>query len=1147
MKKSSLLLLALLAFAVALHAQQHPNVQQGFKANNAFSSFGPDSVNEFNGNLVITIPIGQSYPLSENFSYAITLTYNSNVWDFVTRDYTYTQALPCVRCNAGFGWLVSLGRIVKPGDVLNNTNGWHLIDPSGAWHEFKYGTLHGEAASGSLWYTRDSTYMRMDASSVTNDVEMPDGTIEHYDENARLSEIRDRSGNWVRIAYDNTDITMATLWTITDSAGRTHYVHFELEPWETSGWKYMVSEIDLAGPRNSRAKYPFAYQATGGYVARHRDDNDPLTSANIQVPYLAQVSLPESSAGSYRFSYLGSNGGNLVCTPDVAACTAETPYCTTEGQTGCRLNAPYHDPEGSIRTMTLPTGGSLEYTYEMYTFGGDEPGNITHPDGVGWRIARDAAGQEIGRWRYSQALTGHASGGLFIPTQSLTTVTDPQGNEQLYYFCAKQGDYGMPYTPDIPDGEGRYLSTEAKTCDTCPPKRQTFVRYESDSATYNHSLADEKTIYKDDPANCTTNCRYSSVSQSRNDGFGHYRQTTTGGNFAGNNIVTKVTDYNPGSPDYAWNQVFTKPADSTPWIVGTFDRTTVSDGTHTLRRDFCFDANGLLSRVRNVKDTSLNPGTSANDTLVLTLRDALGNPATIQFFGGDNTPMWSGDACTGSSLGESQEYETWQYGVLKRVELVDRFTQSATGVYPVDRDIDPSTGLVLVSRDVAGVKTEFGYDALGRVTFIHPRDDGWTKITYTAASGTTLARVTTATYANGATSGTVLSQSWKEYDPFGRLLRESWPVPNNSWWTTRTYAMNASGWVTSVTEANPGASGSSLTTYGNFDMFGRPGTVTPPDGAAHNVSFTYAGISSVVATRTIATTRSSVGTILEYPAATTTWFDRFGRIAQVTEPSGTAGSNVTTTYGYDVGGHLASVCINSGGCQTRTFYYDGRGDLINETEPELGPSGFGMTAFLSYDARGNPSRSITGSSGGPFDLWTSYDGLGRVSQIRETRYTKFDSNGNVVTCTISPYTGCAQRVLEEFRYRDTNDFNDPTNARKGKLWQSVRHNYLDAWQLDDPVTQTFEYRGDQGRPSYRKTETPYESFSQSFAWNDLGQPVSVDYPRCLHAGCSGRDAARSVPLTYESGYLKSVGGWASSITYHWNGLPYYVTHQNGVQ
>ncbi len=76
---------------------------------------------------------------------------------------------------------------------------------------------------------------------------------------------------------------------------------------------------------------------------------------------------------------------------------------------------------------------------------------------------------------------------------------------------------------------------------------------------------------------------------------------------------------------------------------------------------------------------------------------------------------------------------------------------------------------------------------------------------------------------------------------------------------------------------------------------------------------------------------------------------------------------------------------------------------------------------------------------------------------------------------------------------------------------------------------------------------PYESFSQSFAWNDLGQPASVDCPRCLHAGCSGRDAARSVPLTYESGYLKSVGGWASSITYHWNGLPYYVTHQNGVQ
>src|ERR1700688_898035 len=63
---------------------QHPNVDRGFSPSGMFDVGGLDVVNGFNGNLVITIPIGLKYPVGGLMGgYSFSLVYNSNVWSHV--------------------------------------------------------------------------------------------------------------------------------------------------------------------------------------------------------------------------------------------------------------------------------------------------------------------------------------------------------------------------------------------------------------------------------------------------------------------------------------------------------------------------------------------------------------------------------------------------------------------------------------------------------------------------------------------------------------------------------------------------------------------------------------------------------------------------------------------------------------------------------------------------------------------------------------------------------------------------------------------------------------------------------------------------------------------------------------------------------
>ena len=1139
--------LAALLASLPAAADPHPNAAGGVDVAQAFQLGDLDNINLFNGALTVTFPLGISYPVNSTLSYRFTLVANSNPWDFQFDggdNLNYSQPSHC--SNAGLGWRVSLGALGFPFSVnfpvCVPTDGQPggasatYEAPDGSQHFF-YQTLHRDDPPPvpNVAYTRDGTYLRLQTYPSYYEIEFPDGMIHRFDLNGRIIQMRDRFVSSVNIAYPAlAGCTGAfsgetSCWQITDYQGRTQWIYFrsDLPPYTgVAPYGSLISRVVLSGFNGSLETYQFNYQQQ--IVERGFPNGDPNKYGPVSVPLLSSVAQPDGSSLT--------PGGYLMIAPPAYG-------------------------SASLTSLILPTLGRLDWTYQQYQFptGSTGRSRLTQTPGIQSRKTSDEHGNLIGLWTYATVL-----GSPITSIQLVNTVTDPLSNQHVRYFSVSTAnargpgsnayDYGRQYTPNTPYGSNNLYLSEQLIDSGGVVRRTDYLRYERDQAgplaipdSYNNNgrEAQRETIYDDGTHSRFTDQLF--------DGLGHYRLRATDGTFPGNNQRQETHQFNPTHGTYTIDQTSDNQTGNympwlptVPWVLGTQTFSWMAENGISELRSFCYDPNtGFLKRMRRYVQGTQDPAAmSSTDALLVTTPDANGNLGSEQSFGGDNSPVapTSSDLCS-QSLPPTAEYQinrAYTYGINSVTQYV------GTGFYSLYLGVDRSTGLPTFSRDTANIQTNFTYGPMGRPAYVQPRDGAWTQyLFHPASSPSSLASLTVDRQQNGS-PGTSLAQTKYFYDALGRPIEQDIRMPDGSF-SAKTTRYNALNWKTEVSEQGSPTNGlhPHLTLYQSYDAFGRVGTLRPPDSTGgHDVKMAYTGMRTVATTVSIGKTWTG-SSVSEAASTTTRNYDRFGRLASVTEPSGSGGASVTTAYQYDAGNRLTLASTSSAGItQNRVFTYDHRGFLSWEAHPETAPNSLGLghhKDYTSYDSRGHFHRTVEGIN----DLSYTYDAAERPKLVYNTQF-----GGN---CSPSPVT--TPTCVEQFSY-------DLIAAGAlGKLYQATRYNHIlfNGGPDTSAMTYTNTYFGLDGRLSQLdlqhtfngSTTSGQESFTQSWTYTQLGRVDTETYPHCAPGFiyCTGT-TTRAVQNLYSpsSGFLTAVNGYtgAAGITYYANGMVATVAHPSGL-
>ena len=1180
MYKTRILCLTLIFLATKVTAQQTPNAAPGFRADAVYDFNGIDNVSLFNGSLSMAVPIGIDYPVA-GFLHGLGLHYSSSLWD------TYTYSSPCPtpsECpvefqpksthDAGLGWRLNLPQLIAPGG-WNQTTAWIYVDATGGEHTF-YDKLHinddedsGDSGTAQLvQYTRDGSYLRFkrpSQGSGTVTIELPNGHIHSFLQSGDdwiLTRMEDRFGNGVVITRGSDGGGNLT-WTLDDGL-RERVITFEDQGPAFPRQRYLVSKIELpAFDTDTLATYTFTYATKTVNRPGAHTHPDP-TDRTIDVRVLQKINLPDGSAYT-----MGS------------------------------VANPAYRSEGYLSQLRLPTLGYLEWDWENYAFPkmrslppNQEEDEAVEPFnsnfGVSKRRQKGIGGGVLGEWTYTRAFSPGVLSENPLPEKLTVTVKRPLGDKSEHYFSVyparaaighpapqwdtKWSEYSLPYTRSEADPEdaNRFLSSKIFDCNengnACELVRSEYVGYELDDDTQlndktgrlfnkNRRLRSRRTVdhYTDFDGEPATNEKVETFSDF--DGLGHYRSTSASSDFGPDR--SSLTNFNPTVGTYPGT--FDQMSKNTPWILGLYDSKSMSEGGQTAKQEACFDtATGFLERSRILKQT--NGARSSDDIVQEFTRDNAGQVTAQFWYGGDTTSVGTGALCNltlgNSSFRVSNEYQS---GVLKssRYTYHDGTVDSAGSEGPLtfynvrNTEIDTNTGLVETTHGPNGLTTSYAYDNLGRLRAIKPSEASgaaYTKIWYGIAENTsTTARAEVRELPNGSlNNGDALTEKHTRWDGLGRVTRDRVRLPSSAtsdfadkfhWYDAEGRERGVSTWAGSTTTAST-----------DFDAFGRPQTIYPPDADvnddAHRIDIAYEGFRKIRRTVAVGTGQDEDGNVTESQVSRTEEYDAYGRLIAVTEPSGPGGSDVRTTYEYDLADRLTKVTMPvAGGQQIRTWTYDQRGFLTSECHPEKGGSnGGGCVTYSGY----NPMGKATQVTDGPFTRKYNYDRAGsRLTTIRDG----------------------SNRLLKSFSYGRSSVAGNRAN---GQLIQAtnVQRPVLPQGEREQHIVEDFQYGGVGGARDYRKVswirqcepgETSpdcqddgfcdEESFEHSESFDPTGKLTQIDYPTCVTAdgGCGDDLHPRTVTYGYEagSGFLSTIPSWAD-FTYHNNMTVAEVEHTNGI-
>jgi RHS repeat-associated protein len=1180
----------------------------GFQAEHVYDFGSVDSVNAFNGNLIVNLPLGLRYPVATGFDFGLTLTYNAKIWDYYTvQPYTngnfYQEARANLRSNAGVGWRVSLGRLLPPSSstgygYTDDSHPWLYESPAGDEHpfaDFVY-NMDGPCGGGmpnpnaTVLFTCDGSHLRMVIiNSTTRDVEFPDG---------RIDEFKYAHSRWLLTTKKDRFGDQAALgWSFDDDG-------------------YLI-ESDISNGNGAVATIHY----------KHLDDMGDSVDQGQNVDYIEFTASGSTATVTYKFNYTPENvpvgpydsftGSNLPTAPSCATtnpCTKSMNLLTsidlpdTVDPTRNHFNfsyaidstAPASDSQGMLTDLQLPTGGHLLYQYQLYSL---------PPSGACDAI--DARNSTPGirtrtvdghTWTYVLAKAADAD---LSGTPEAGQCKDPEGTAYPFNWPYRWTRTSIISPPDDATGKSSR-------------KDQYFSSFGMDPA---GTL--ETRLYADDKpgCNCTTSLHL----------IGYPGVVGWPGATAAKALVPTETDCPAGDCDARiddgqqtntllnlTSQVYDNCTSDGDCTNGTLLRSTWTRNTSpkasplstTSEREVFEDdptcgTNGTSACYRQTDSTEDDNVGHLRQSVVSTVPQQALETRRTEY------PGWTNDQARNASIPWALEQFTEKSRMIGAAVDKTQYCFSAAGQLLRTRKLagtdraahDVITDFTYSGADVTDVKSYGGdYQSVGTgelcsLTFSPLQPEYWNHYTYS--------------------NGVLAAERY--------YLRDGTPM---SFYTVNRTIEAKTGLVTE-SKASDGLA----TTYG-YEAWGAINTVSPPGEAA--TSYTYAppsGSANATVTATTADADTTYSTvtytydgmgrlsktqralpgvtcaeqIIGYDSngrratestwktcngaggTTTTRYDGLNRVVSVTTPDTKASSvsyvgtrqvsrtvsiaerddekSVTQVETYDPLGRLTGVSVpGSAPLLVGSYDYD-IGDRLHSVSVTAPKIGVPQSRAFHYDNRGfllsesHPELGSTGDGSVAYqhlkennDPDQGYDSRGhshyKSTGSAFTLFTSFDSAERLLTVTDGNSV-----VLKQLTYDSTDATQCPGTTCSGKLSTAIRTNpVLGTVQ----TTQSYRYDATTGRPVRRdtalSTTTSFSGLSFFFtqAYNKLGAVKKLTYP-CQSSDGACTDTPLTIGYNYTDALLSSVDDgnapvattWASGITYQPNGLIADVVHGNG--
>ncbi len=752
--------------------------------------------------------------------------------------------------------------------------------------------------------------------------------------------------------------------------------------------------------------------ATGGFTDTNGNSISISYSTYPNGTYTDTLGQPVLTVNNHTYSYTDAVGATRAVTVNYSSYTEQSHSCWNDygPWPATSLPSSVSMPDGSsygityevtpgfpnsvtgrIAKVTLPTGGSISYSYTGGSNGLDCSSQSWYAPIVTRTLTNSDGSTAV--WKYD--------GQTLAAPQVL--VTDPYNNDTVYTFGAGLGpgygeaNYGFESQKLIYTGShstGTLLKTvvtcyngNTTNCATTSPQAGTPITEKDTTTTIaGMTTSSQSRLTFNSYGLLTRDREYdfgaSTPSSDHTLSYGSYSggSCSSLGTYINNRVCSAVTKNGTGTILAQTNNSYDARGNLTT-------ASSLVSGSTYLTGSFTYNANGTIATSTDVNGAQSTPTYGACNGLMPT---SIAEPLSLSV-----SMTWD---CNGGVM-TSQTDENGQTSYLN---------------YFVNSSADP-LWRPLQTKDALGNLTNFTYGVNSTESAMLFNNGASTVDVLTTIDGLGQAIITQKRQAPGAANWDTVSTT---YDKMGRVASVSQPCTTT---------------VGAPCPATP------ATTF-QFDAVSRPTLTT--DAGNGTVSYSY-------------TKNDALVTVGPAPAGENTKrkqneYDGLGRLTSVCELTSSTGSGSCaqssaqtgywTKYTYDPIGRLTGVTQNAQGSPTqgRTYSYDDLGRLLSEINPEsnttqyfydTAPSTPGVACsgtynrdlVKTYDANGDTTcytydglhRKLTASyPAGPNAASTSTSNF----VYDASSFTCTSPNGNLKTRLAEAYTGTSASKITDMAY-----------------------------------------------------------------------------------------------------------------------------------